>query len=150
MITSIPKTSWENKTLVQYATQEPTSILEQKKSMESLEAKVIGGAIVAVPHIICSNTGSYMMSSTKDEMLEKSLPALRGLGQVVNYPGNVSYAALDYLELIRTLQFGLAGHELSLLLIKHYNGAPRNLVEYSIYFKRFSRLATNGVLDNDF
>ena len=158
VITSIPKETWKNKTLVQYSTHEPTSILAQEKMMESLGAKLIGGAIVAVPHIVCSNTGSYMVSSTKDELLEETLPILKELGPVVTYPGNVGYAALAYLGLIQSLQFGLAGHELSLLLMKRY-GAPRKLVEQYLeliqssiptYFKRFSRLATSAVLDNDY
>jgi len=158
IIEAIPKESWKNKTLVQYSTHEPTSILAQEKLMESLGAKLIGGAIVAVPHIVCSNKGSYLVSSTKDELLEETLPVLEALGPVTTYPGNVGYAGLAYFGLIQSLQFGLAGHELSLLLMKRY-GAPRKLVEQYLelvqtsiptYFIRFSGLATRAVLDNDY
>lgn len=158
IIESISKESWKNKTLIQYSTHEPTSILAQEKLMESLGAKLIGGAIVAVPHIVCSSKGSYLVSSTDDELVEETLPVLDTLGPVTVYDGNVGYAALAYLGLIQSLQFGLAGHELSLLLMKRY-GAPRKLVEQYLelvqtsiptYFIRFSGLATKAVLENDY
>lgn len=158
IIESTPKDSWKNKTLIQYTTHEPTSILKQEKLMESLGARLVGGQIVAVPHLVCSNAGSYLVSTTDDDLLEETLPVLEALGPVKSYPGNVGYAALAYLGLIQTLQFGLAGHELSLLLMKRY-GCPRELVEQyleliqtnvPIYFKRFSGLATKAVLDSDY
>lgn len=158
VIEAIPKESWKNKTLVQFSTHEPMSILAQEKLMESLGAKLVGGAIVAVPHIVCSNIGSYMVSSANDDLLEEVVPVLEALGPVTTYPGNVGYAALAYFGLIQSLQFGLAGHELSLLLMRRY-GAPRKLVEQYLeliqasvptYFKRFSFLATKAVLDNDY
>jgi hypothetical protein len=83
---------------------------------------------------------------------------LQELGPVTTYPGNVGYAALAYFGLIQSLQFGLAGHELSLLLMKHY-GAPKILVEQYLeliqmnvpnYFLRFSGLATRAVLEEDY
>jgi 3-hydroxyisobutyrate dehydrogenase-like beta-hydroxyacid dehydrogenase len=158
IIESIPKESWKDKTLIQYSTHEPTSILAQEKLMNELGARVVGGAIVAVPHLVCSSTGSYLVSSTHDDLLEETMPVLEELGRVTTYPGNVGYAALAYLGLIQSLQFGLAGHELSLLLMKRY-GAPRKLVEQYLelvqtsippYFLRFSGLATKAVLDNDY
>lgn len=158
IIHSIPKESWKNKTLIQYSTHEPTSILAQEKLMESLGGRLVGGAIVAVPHIVCSSKGSYLVSSTDDDLLEETMPVLEALGPVTTYPGNVGYAALAYLGLIQSLQFGLAGHEFSLLLMKRY-GAPRKLIEQYLelvqssiptYFIRFSGLATKAVLDNDY
>jgi 3-hydroxyisobutyrate dehydrogenase-like beta-hydroxyacid dehydrogenase len=158
IINSVPPTSWKDKTLIQYTTHEPTSIVAQERLMESLGAKLVGGQIVAVPHLVCTSGGSYLVSTTDDSLLKDTLPVLEQLGPVTTYPGNVGYAALAYLGLIQSLQFGLAGHELSLLLMKRY-GAPRKLVEQYLeliqtnvptYFKRFSGLATKAVLENDY
>lgn len=158
VIQSIPPLVWKHKTLVQYSTHEPTSILAQETLMKSLGANLIGGAIVAVPHLVCSNKGSYLVSSADEQLLESVSPILQELGPVTPYPGNVGYAALAYFGLIQSLQFGLAGHELSLLLMKRY-GAPRPLVEQYLqliqtnvpsYFIRFSGLATRAVLDDDY
>jgi 3-hydroxyisobutyrate dehydrogenase-like beta-hydroxyacid dehydrogenase len=158
IIHSISPLSWNNKTLVQYSTHEPTSIVAQEKLMHSLGANLIGGAIVAVPHLVCTNKGSYLVSTADEHLLEDALPVLQELGPVTTYPGNVGYAALAYFGLIQSLQFGLAGHELSLLLMKRY-GAPKTLVEQYLeliqrnvpnYFLRFSGLATKAVLEEDY
>lgn len=158
IIESIPPDVWKGKTLIQYTTHEPNSILAQEELMTSLGAKLIGGAIVAVPHLVCSKTGSYLVSTANDDLLEETMPILEELGPVTTYPGNVGYASLAYLGLIQSLQFGLAGHELSLLLMKRFGAPPAliqqylTLVQGSIptYFKRFSGLATKAVLEDDF
>jgi 3-hydroxyisobutyrate dehydrogenase-like beta-hydroxyacid dehydrogenase len=46
IINSVPPTSWKDKTLIQYTTHEPTSIVAQERLMESLGAKLVGGQIV--------------------------------------------------------------------------------------------------------
>jgi 3-hydroxyisobutyrate dehydrogenase-like beta-hydroxyacid dehydrogenase len=158
VIRGLPEHSWRGKTLIQYSSHDPTAIKAQEELVESLGAELIGGAIVGQTQTVCTSYGTYLVSSSNAELLEKAVPTLEALGPVSIYPGDVGYAALAYVGLIQSLQFGLAGHELTLLLMRRY-GAPREIVEQYVklvqgsvppFFSQFADMTAQAVLANDY
>lgn len=119
VIKSINKEMWKGKTLVQFTSHEPFAIKAQEELMTSLQANLIGGAMMAVPTNVGTN-GIFLVSSTDPDLLEENIPALEALGTVVQLEGDTGLASLADIGLLQALQFGLAGNELSCYVFQRY------------------------------
>lgn len=121
IIQSIPATLWKGKTLAQFSTHEPTAIKAQERLMTELGAKLIGGAMMAVPETVGTNRGIFLVSSGDTRIVKDSLPLLEPLGRVVSLDGDdVGLASLMDIGFLQSMQFGLAGNELSCTIFQRY------------------------------
>jgi len=120
VIESIARTAWHEKTLIQFTSHEPYAIKEQEKLMMSLQANLIGGAMMAVPMTVGTDKGIFLVSSRDPTLVKNNLPSLEGLGTVVPFEGDTALASLADIGLLQGLQFGLAGNELSCLIFQRY------------------------------
>ena len=125
LIKSIPETSWKDKVMVQYTSQEPLSINDQEKMMFPMGAIVIGGAMLADPSHIGTDHALFLISANDANVskMEEVKPVLEKLGSVMAFRGDAGYASLLDIGLIETLFFGLAGHELGFKLIQKYGAS---------------------------
>lgn len=121
VIESVDQETWKDKTLVQFTSHEPFAIKAQEKLMTTtLQANLIGGAMMAVPTTVGSEAGIFLVSSKDPCLVATHLPALQALGTVVSFEGDVGLASLADIGLLQALQFGLAGNELSCLIFERY------------------------------
>jgi len=120
VINSIDSKTWKGKTLVQFTSHEPFAIKAQEKLMDALQANLIGGAMMAVPATVGTEAGIFLVSAKDPFLVEKHLTALKVLGTVVSFEGDIGLASLADIGLLQTLQFGLAGNELSCYMFERY------------------------------
>lgn len=120
VIQSVEKEAWKGKTLVQFTSHEPFAIKAQEKLMKSVQAELIGGAMMAVPSTVGTDKGIFLVSAPNAAPMETHMSALQVLGQVVSFTGDTGLASLADIGLLQTLQFGLAGNELSCLVFERY------------------------------
>lgn len=121
VIYSVNKETWRGKTLVQFTSHEPFAIKVQEELMEStLNANLIGGAMMAVPTTVGTETGIFLVSSKDPELVETHISDLKPLGKIVPLTGDTGLASLADIGLLQALQFGLAGNELSCYLFQRY------------------------------
>ena len=120
VINSVDKETWRGKTLVQFTSHEPFAIKAQEKLMMTLEANLIGGAMMAVPTTVGTETGIFLVSSKDPALVRLHLPTLKILGTVVPLEGDTGLASLADIGLLQALKFGLAGNELSCLIFQRY------------------------------
>ena len=151
-------TTWKGKTLVQFTSHEPFAIKAQEKLVASLQANLIGGAMMAVPTTVGTDEGIFLVSSRDPALIKKNLPALGVLGTVVPFEGDAALASLADIGLLQGLQFGLAGNELSCLIFQRY-GVDQKFKDTYVeliskttvpIFETLSKEASNAVFGNNY
>lgn len=121
LIQSIPASQWKGKTLVQFSSHEPTAIKTQERLVQSLGANLIGGAMMAVPETVGTKEGVFLVSANDPEIIQTNLSYLQVLGRVVVFDGgDVGLASLADIGFLQSIQFGVAGNELSCLIFERY------------------------------
>jgi NAD binding domain of 6-phosphogluconate dehydrogenase len=121
------------KTVVNMVNHDPYSAQDLDALLESAESHHVASLMFGVPETVCS-PGSHILvgaSLRTTEMRQEEglgsllqhdiLPLLKHLGQVHDFSGGgIGLASVVYLCLIQSLYFGLAGYELSLLILQKY------------------------------
>lgn len=147
VIKTAPKETWKGKTLINFASQEPFSAKELDSMLESYGMDHVGGAMIAVPETICGPASVVLTSAPErsTNAFQKVAPALQILGRLENFEGDVGYGSLLDIALILTLNFGMTGFELALLVLEKY-GAPAEYQDrfvamsvelFPVYFPHF-------------
>lgn len=132
---SIPPETWKGKILVQYTSHEPTAIKEHEKVLKSYGAIVIGGAMMATGESIGTDNAVFFHSVNRSdasaaEAIDEVEPILKELGPFVAYKEDVGLASLADIAMIQTLFFGMAGHEVAMLLMKRYGASDEFVKSY--------------------
>jgi 3-hydroxyisobutyrate dehydrogenase-like beta-hydroxyacid dehydrogenase len=124
LVQDIDRSVWEGKVVVLFSTYTPTDILKLQKEFFTGSTNIlVGGAIVGVPQTICSPMALVLLS--------QDIPALRTIGRIETFAGNVGYAALVNMALILVITFGIAGQELAHLILQQY-GVSEEFVQLYI------------------
>lgn len=123
VVKSVPKKSWKGKTLMQYSAHEPTSANSFDKTIQSLGAKHIAGAMLAMPEDIC-HEGVMIIASKELSTIDKHRSTLEKMGPLVELEEDVGLASLVDIGVLQTVYFGIMGHEMTHLMIERY-GAPK-------------------------
>ena len=113
-------------TIVVFSTYTPTDIRTVQQelfptSTSSERATLVGGAIVGVPQTICSPRTLILTSSGGGGTDSVVASVLKDVGRTVLLgSSDVGLAALANMALILVITFGVAGHELALLMVRQY------------------------------
>ena len=145
----------ENRVVVLFSTYTPTDIIQLQNDFfrnTGNNVVLVGGAIVGVPQTVCTPKALVLLST--------DIPQLRSVGRVEVFEGNVGYAALVNMALILVITFGIAGQELSHLIIKQY-GVANSAEFYNAYIplsteigpdytKMLLPILSNSVVHNEY
>ena len=109
----------EGKTIVNMVNHDPFAAEELDAMIRKQGGNHVAALMFGVPETVCS-PASHLLVSTSGH--GSSAPSVLELGQVHEFTrtDDVGLASVVYLCLVQSLYFGLAGYELSLLILQKY------------------------------
>jgi hypothetical protein len=114
------------KILVNMVNHDPYAGHDLDAMLETVEWDHVAALLFGVPETVCSPV-SHLLISAAPRTTEVGqdtvaiVPMLEHIGQVHDFSkGDVGLASVVYLSLVQSLYFGLAGYELSLLILQKY------------------------------
>jgi predicted dinucleotide-binding enzyme len=141
----------EGKTIVNMVNHDPYSAKELDVMIRSKGASFVAALMFGVPETVCSPV-SHLLVSTSSHQNDSDndvVSSLHVLGQTHEFTGvnDVGLASVVYLCLVQSLYFGLAGYELSQLILQKYmastaNPSPRTSDFSEDISQNYQKLAT--------
>ncbi|KAG7354378.1 NAD-dependent glycerol-3-phosphate dehydrogenase [Nitzschia inconspicua] len=122
----------QGKTVVNMVNHDPYAGQDLDDMLKNAQSHHVAALLFGVPETVCSPASHILIGSPSRTIEAKNdggsfllqdgiLPALQYLGQVHDFSrGGVGLASVVYLCLVQSLYFGLAGYELSLLILQKY------------------------------
>jgi 3-hydroxyisobutyrate dehydrogenase-like beta-hydroxyacid dehydrogenase len=138
------------KILVNMVNHDPYAAHNLDALLESAESHHVAALLFGVPETVCSPASHLLISAaprTTQTLQEgdNCVHILEHLGQLHNFSrGDVGLASVVYLSLVQSLYFGLAGYELSLLILQKYLASTTSMTPDTsmVVLKQYQQLAS--------